>query len=337
MRAVLGVTLAVILAACGGRGSDGELLRGATMGTSWSARVIGLPPDQATELVQEQLDLVEGWMSTWDKTTELSRFNASRPHIPEWFAVSAATAEVVERALHWFQESGGAFDVTIGPLVERWGFGPEGRRPTPPSDEELSALQKIIGAEHLECTTDPPALRKLLPALQVDLSAIAKGYAVDRAAQALRQAGAQAAMVEVGGEVHCFGVKQDGQPWSIGIEAPDPTARRVDRVIPLENVALASSGDYRNAVEVDGRRLSHIFDPRAGRPLPHALASVSVLANSCLDADAMATLIMVLGPDDGFQWATERGVAARFLVHDEAGGWTVHATAAFERLFGVEP
>ncbi len=307
---------------------------GAVMGTTYTVKLSthgGFLPDteRAAQVVREALDLVDERMSTYRPGSEVSRFNRARGVEP--FAVSAETAEVVAVAREVSVASDGAFDVTVGPLVRAWGFG-AGAEPEPPSAEALAALRERIGYEKLAVDTGASTLTKTHPEIDVDLSAIAKGYAVDRAAEALRALGSRGFMVEVGGEVRTAGHNERGEPWQIGIERPDPNGRSVHLVVALAGRALATSGDYRNFREVEGRRISHTIDPRSGRPIAHRLASVTVVHERCVVADAWATALNVLGPEQGPVVAEERGIAALFLVRGESGDFREVASPALEAL-----
>ncbi len=294
---------------------------GSTMGTTYSVKVAvvpeGVSEDDIRRIAREKLDRVNALMSTYRDDSELSRFNASTS--TDWFDVSDETVIVAAAAIELHRLTEGALDVTVGPLVDLWSFGPEGAPARVPSDDAIAAAKARCGIEHFEVRFDPPALKKALPDLEVDLSAIAKGFAVDAVAEALAERGIERYMVEVGGEVRAGGPKNDGSPWRIGIEEPVPGLRRaMNHLVGMENEALATSGDYRNFFEVDGARYSHIIDPRTGRPVKHELASVSVIAASCTRADGLATALLVLGPDAGHALAETLEVEALFLVRDGA-------------------
>lgn len=307
------------------------------MGGTWSVR-LGKPVDAAVAgplnaAVQQALDRIDGQMSTWNPASGLSRFNAHRG--TDWFVVPNDLAAVVAEAQQVAADTGGAFDVTIGPLVNLWGFGP-GRPATGPykalSDAEIEAARADVGYHLLECRRSPPAVRKRQPEVYVDLSAIAQGYAADRVAADLDAAGVTDYLVEVCGEMRARGSSPLGRPWRVGIETPTPDVRRVLRTVELQDLSLATSGDYRNVrVDAAGRRYSHAIDPRTGRPAANGLASVSVVHESAARADASATALMVLGPDDGYDLARRSGLAALFVVRGE-GRFEVRATPEFERV-----
>ena len=328
---------AFLLAACapdaGEPGRETYAFRGGTMGTYYSVQVVatGLSVARLAEVqatIERELEGVNSRMSTWIEGSELSRFNRHAETTP--FAVSTSTFEVISAALEIARLSGGAYDVTIGPLVDAWGFGTEAERPEP-SDDEIGRLLERVGYEQLELDAAGSALRKLRPDLEVNLSSIAKGYAVDRVAEALLAAGFSDVWVEIGGEVRAAGKNAEGRVWRLGIERPQLEPGALQRIVPLDGAAVATSGDYRNYREVDGARISHIIDPRSGTPVGHRLASVSVVAARCMRADALATALMVLGPEDARQLARREDLAVLFLVR-EGEGFDERMTPAFEAL-----
>ena len=293
-------------------------LTGKTMGTTYSVKLPKLPGELTAETLQAEIDrcleTVNNQMSTWQSDSELSRFN--RFEESDWFPVSEDTAVVVKTAIEVSRSTGGAFDVTVGPLVNLWNFGPDRSERTLPAESVIEETKARVGFEFLEVRLDPPALRKTRPQVYVDLSAIAKGFGVDKVAGVLDQHLIADYMVEIGGEVRTKGTKADGQAWRIGIETPTPFARGVQEALALSGQSLATSGDYRNFAVIEGKRYSHTIDPRTGRPVDHKLTSVSVIAESCMLADAYATSLMVLGPVKGYNWATDRGIAALLIVRD---------------------
>ena len=330
------VGLVLLAAGCDG-GADAELLvlRGSTMGTSYSVQLVDAPASLDADALQRRIDAllldINGLMSTYQPDSELSRFNANAS--TEWVPVSAELARLVAEAQAISTASGGAFDVTVGPLVNLWGFGPEVKADELPSQDEIDAALARIGYAKLQVRLDPPALRKQQPDLYLDLSAIAKGYGVDRVAVLLTEAGIVNALVEIGGELYGHGHNGRGEPWRIAVEKPDPRARRVFRVVPLLDRGMATSGDYRNFFELDGRRYSHSIDPATGRPVAHALASVTVLGDSTALADAWATALLVSGPERGFALAQRLGLEALLIEHD-GEGLVARSTEAFDAVVG---
>ncbi|NOX56137.1 MAG: FAD:protein FMN transferase [Planctomycetes bacterium] len=310
---------------------------GLTMGTSYSVKVARLPTgltqSELRDEVNRRLERLNALMSTFRDDSEVSRFNASAS--TDWFSVSRETAVVVSEAQRISQLTHGAFDVTVEPLVKLWHFGPDDGEFRVPTEEQIRSAQQRVGFENLEVRLNPPALRKKRSGLTIDLSAIAKGYAVDQVAEYLESAGVSGYLVEIGGETRTRGTKADGQPWRVGIEQPDATRIAVLRVIELRDGAVATSGDYRNFFVHAGKRYSHEIDPRTGRPIEFRLALVSVVHRSCMTADALATAIMVMGPDEGYNFAIDEGLAV-LMVERTSAGLRVKTTPKFQQLFGPE-
>ena len=296
-------------------------LSGSTMGTRYTVKLRALPPEVDRDALQAEIDgilhRINGRMSTWDPDSELSRFNASAS--TDWVTMSSETVRVVGEALEVSRLTDGAFDVTVGPLVDLWGFGPGPRPEVAPSSEQVAAAREQVGFRRLQLQETGSALRKEHPQLRIDLSAIAKGYAVDQLAEHLERRGVADYMVEIGGEVRARGTHPRGTPWRIGIERPVAGGRSVYRVIQIDGRGLATSGDYRNFIEVDGRRLSHTIDPRTGRPVTHELASVTVMASSSMRADAIATGLLALGPEAAADLAEREKIAALFILRTDEG------------------
>ncbi|GIX03095.1 MAG: hypothetical protein KatS3mg113_0101 [Planctomycetaceae bacterium] len=312
------------------------VLRGQTMGTTYAIKAL-ISADKVAEetlqrSVEERLEAINQQMSHWLPDSELSQFN--RFAHTEWFAVSRELAAVVHRSIEISRGTEGAFDVTVAPLVAAWQFGPDAA-PTPPDEQTLQAIREYVGWERLEVRLDPPALRKRDPRLRVDLSGIAKGYAVDAVAELLMAHGASACLVEIGGEVRACGERAVG-PWNIGIESPVFYQRRLQRVIRLHQEALATSGDYRNFHHTDGKRVAHIIDPRTGRPVSHSLASASVLAPDCMTADALATAFMVMGTEAARLWAEQHGYDVLLIERGEQG-FQEYATPGFTARYLPTP
>ena len=303
---------------------------GLTMGTSWSvminAEALPLPRKQLKAQFDSILDRVNGEMSTYLPESELSIINAAHSTGP--VPVSPALMQVLEAARGISRLTQGAFDVTVGPLVDLWGFGP-GQDFTVPADEQVRRATALAGFEKLRLDPAASTLEKAGGGVSIDLSAIAKGCGVDRVADYLDSLQLDDYLVEIGGEIRARGVNREQAPWQIGIEQPVAGQRGVQRIIKLDNTAMATSGDYRNFFEQDGIRYSHTIDPRTGRPVSHGLASVTVLHPSAMLADAWATGLLVLGPDQGYATALENGLAAYFIVrHDE--GFREKFTPGFE-------
>lgn len=307
---------------------------GGALGTTYSVKVI---TEQAIDPAQEdllsstivgELETVNRLMSTYLEDSELSRFNSWSTSEP--MSLSPPTLEVVAQALAISEATSGAFDITVGPLVDLWGFGPTPPPETLPKDAEIEALLMRTGSRWLRLDSAAGTLAKDEPALRLDLSAIAKGYAVDRVAEALGDAGFDHFMVEVGGEIVTRGHNKNDRPWRLAVERPAPGLKRqLYRTIEVTDAALATSGDYRNRRTIEGETVSHTIDPRTGRPIRHDLASVSVLAERCSTADAWATALNVLGPEEGHSVALQHGIAALFLVYTEGEELVELETPAF--------
>lgn len=304
-------------------------LGGATMGTTWSVKAACAPRADLHALhgiVQSALDTVVAQMSPWRDDSDISRYNrsaASSVHgLPaEFHAVLRCALEIAEA-------SDGAYDPTLGALVDAWGFGPAQRPRRVPDAATRDAACAGVGWRRLRLEHDPPRLSQ--PGRVVlDLSAIAKGYGADLVATRLRAYGIASALVEVGGELYGYGSKPDGEPWRVLVEAAAEdgdaatAAETEDRahvhVVALDGLAVATSGDRWHAFEQDNERHSHTFDPRTGRPVRHAPAGVTVIADSAMRADAWATALTVMGAEAGHAFAMRHGLAARFLLRDHDG------------------
>ena len=308
-------------------------LQGPIMGTTYAIKVVGrdLSPADKTpieQVVVQAMNQVNQAMSTYLKDSELSLFNASESTQPQ--KLSADTLEVVGMAQEISELTGGRFDVTVGPLVNAWGFGPNGPQQKV-SDQSVAELLTYVGYDKLNLNPADQTLSKAHPKTYVDLSAIAKGYAVDKVVKAIEALGHHNYMVEIGGEVFAKGTNPKDGPWRIGIETPSVHAFDIFEVVTLSGMGMATSGDYRNFYEDNGQRFSHTIDPKTGRPIKHNLASVSVLSDSCARADALATALNVLGPIDGPKLAEQKGIAALFIIRDANGKLQESQTSGFAK------
>lgn len=297
---------------------------GNTMGGTWSVKTIDIDRPGLDRELQAILDQLESTLSTWRADSEVSRFNSSRS--TDWFPVSPQLVELVQIAADVNRDTAGAFDITVAPLVNLWGFGPTGRIESPPSDKQIAAARSHVGASKLTLRAAPPALRKSDPLLQIDLSAIAKGYAADQLAAHLDRQGVKDYLVTVGGEN-----RAKGRPWRIGIETPTPDVLRIIDTLDLRDAAISTSGDYRNFIEITGQRVSHQIDPRTGRSVTHSLASVTVIDPSGTRADALATGLFVLGPEEGYATAKRLKLPAMFIERNE-GKFTIRRTSQFKAM-----
>ena len=305
---------------------------GPTMGTSYSIKLADLGSEHdAVSLAQEIagiLETVDQRMSTYLPTSELSRFNAA--DAGSWTPVSEDTLTVIERSRRLHELTDGAFDPTVGPIVDLWGFGPDGTQDQVPSASEIATVAGSIGLAKVDMRHNQPALRKQAPGVRLDLSGVAKGFAVDLVAEHLGSKGISNAFIEVGGELRASGVGPADRPWRVGIEKPTLASRDIQHVIDIGPEAMATSGNYRIFFEKDGRRYTHIIDPQSGRPVEHSLASVTVVAPTTLEADALSTAMLVLGLDDGLALATEKDIAAYFITSVD-GSFEAKASPAFNR------
>ena len=299
------------------------------MGTSYSVKVPGAGARDEPAIaasVRVAIERVDVLMSTYREDSELSRFNRHDSSDP--FPLSEETYAVLAGAQAISKWTGGAFDVTIGPLVDAWGFGP-GSRSEPPMAAELDRLRSNAGWTKLALNDRNRTASKAVPDLRCDLSAIAKGYAVDRMASALEGLGFTDYLVEIGGEVRAGGSNAEGGPWRIGIERPDASGRLVQRILQVSGTGVATSGDYRQFREVGGERFSHIIDPRTGRPATSRIASATVLDPSAMRADGFATALVVLGEADALDVAERANLAALLIVRDDTRGLREVPTSLF--------
>ena len=312
-------------------------LDGSTMGTSYTVKFVaglGQRSEAGLQSLRQAIDDclagVVRRMSPWLADSEISRFNAHHESSP--FPLSNETFHVLQRAMQISEESRGAFDATVGPLVNLYGFGRGPFRVALPTDEELQPVRERVGYRMLELDSAAGTVRKKRTDIQCDLSGIAKGFAVDRVAALLDKHEITDYVVEIGGEVRARGHNPDGRAWQIAIEQPIPEARAVHRVVGLTNQSVATSGDYRVCYMRDGRRISHTIDPRTGRPVLHDVASVTVVCPECELADGWATALTVLGPEEGCRLSEEKQLAALFLVRLGDNQFVERLTPAFREV-----
>ncbi len=294
-------------------------LSGPTMGTTYNVKYLtaeGTPSSKDLHQgIDRLLEQVNDQMSTYREDSELSRFNQYQG--TEAFDVSEQTATVVKEAIRLNKLTLGKLDVTVGPLVNLWGFGPEARRDVVPTEQELAERKANIGINHLHVNGNK--LVKDLPHLYVDLSTIAKGWGVDVVANYIESQGIHNYMVEVGGEIRLKGINKESVPWRIAIEKPSVDERSIQEIIEPGDMAIATSGDYRNYFERDGIRYSHIIDPDTGYPISHKVVSVTVLDESCMTADGLATGLMVLGEVKGIEVANQHNIPVFMIVKTDDG------------------
>ena len=307
---------------------------GQTMGTSYTVKCV-LPLNVelsiARSAVDEALQKVNRDMSTYVPTSEVSRFNGQKGLVPTQLSEDLMSVLRLSQRVH--EQTRGAFDVTVRPLVAAFGFG-SAAQVVEPSEQTLLSLRKSVGMHLLKLDFDAGTAQKLSPDVQIDLGAVAKGFGVDQAAAALESLATEQYMVEVGGEIRVRGEKSPGAPWTLGIEEPTPDKRRLHGTLTLSarGGALATSGDYRNFRVAGEQTFSHTLDPRTGRPTPRRTALVSVVRPTAAEADALATGLGVLAPEEAISLSNEHGWAVYLLTHQRGGGFASSSSAAFEAL-----
>lgn len=300
------------------------------MGTRYTVKVPKLPDslsnEQITLQIEDLLEKLDGQMSTFKQDSELSQINNRQS--TEWLTVSTSLYTVLKQAKIVSELSKGAFDITVGPLVNIWGFGSKPMSFKVPKEEFIKKQLAKTGYKHLLFDDNNQQIRKEFVDLYLDLSAIAKGYAVDQVATLLEGHGIDNFMVEIGGELRLKGQNISNKRWRIGVEKPAIERRTIQKVLPLTDISLATSGDYRNFFESEGVRFSHTIDPRSGKPITHKLASITILSDTTMEADALATALMVLGPEDGYVLAEQEKIAALFIIKTD-DGFVEKASSAF--------
>ncbi len=320
--------LSLWVAGCDSQRSQPLKLAGFTMGTSYHITVVDGLPTQAEglkQLVEDRLSVLNQQFSTYVDDSELMLLN--KAEVGRWIAVSQELFEVLAKSAEISALSDGAFDITMGPLVDLWGFGPTQRGDQVPSEQAIEVVRQQTGFDAIELDASQRAVRKTR-AVSLDLSAVAKGYAVDQLGQLLAEQGYQNYMAEIGGEIVTAGLNPRQTPWRIAIEQPGHGYAQVHKAVAISGVAMATSGDYRNYYEVDGRRYSHTIDPQTGYPITHHLASVTVIASDCATADALATAINVMGSERGLQLAQQQRLAI-YLIEKTRDGFISKYSDAF--------
>ena len=305
---------------------------GRTMGSTWSARIVGPPNLDAAATkaaIEAKLAELDRDLSNYSDSAELYRFN--RAPIGAWTPVSAHLANVIRFGLLLNREAEGGFDMTVKPLVDLWGFGAAEPRTTLPSDDEIAAARARLGSRALELSADGAELRRTAD-VNVDVDAIGPGYAADVIGALLSERGLPDHLVEIGGEIHVQGHRPDGSPWRVGIERPERARAGFSAVIALDAGGVSTSGDYRDYFEIGGKRYSHTLDPSTGRPVAHAMTSVTVIARNTLEADGYATALMVMGPERGMAWADARALPVYMIVRAADGATTERYNDRFKGL-----
>ncbi|ORM69476.1 FAD:protein FMN transferase ApbE [Pantoea rwandensis] len=299
------------------------VLEGKTMGTVWRVSLAGVEPGRKADLqraIQQQLDHDDQTLSTWKKDSVLSRFNQYHGSDPQ--PVSADMADIVVEALRIGKKTEGAMDITVGPLVNLWGFGPAKQPTHTPTDAEIAAAKAQTGLQHLQVIQNVEGqwLQKDLPALYVDLSTMGEGYATDHLARLMEQQGITDYLVSVGGAVLSRGENASDQPWRVAIQKPTDRENAVEARVDLQGHGISTSGSYRNYYELDGKRISHVIDPATGRPIDHKLVSATVIATTALEADGWDTGLMVLGTERAKALALKEHLAV-YLISKQGDGF----------------
>ena len=313
------VLIALLIAAtyaCNHNGNDMLLISGLTMGTTYSVKIKNnnetVNKKNIRNDIEKILSEINQSMSTYIEKSELSKINYSKSL--GWHTLSDDLFTVIEHANNISKKTNGAFDITIGPLVNLWGFGPNKSENKIPSTESIELVKKDIGYRKILLNKSQKKISKLVPDLYLDLSGIAKGFAVDKIARHLEKKNLENYLIEIGGELLANGINNDKMIWQIGIENPNVRDKQVKRIIQLKNMAMATSGDYKNYFEENGVRYSHTIDPVTGNPIKHKLVSVTVLDSTALNADALATAFMVMGPEKTLLLASDLKVAVYLII-----------------------
>lgn len=300
----------------------GAVLQGKTMGTQWRVSLAGVPADRLATLrekIQQRLDADDQELSTWKKDSMLSRFNQYRGTAPQ--PVSSNMADIITVALRIGRLTDGAMDITVGPLVNLWGFGPDKQPPHTPSEADIAAAKALTGLQHLRVTerAEGAFLQKDLPGLYVDLSTVGEGFATDHLARLMEEEGIANYLVSVGGAVLSRGHNAAGKAWRVAIQKPTDRENKAQALVDLQGHGISTSGSYRNYYELDGRRISHVIDPLSGRPIEHRLVSATVIATTALEADGWDTGLMVLGTDKAKALALREKLAVYLISKDDKG------------------
>lgn len=318
-----------ILSGCG-NGDTQESFGGPIMGSRYAIQYVRHPGMSGPVEVQQQVEAiladVDRQMSTYRSDSDIERFNNLPANHCQ--AMPASILDLVRVGEQLSSQSEGAFDLTVEPLLNLWGFGPQAREEKVPTAEALAEARQRVGHGHLRIDGDQLCKDA---AVEVDFNSIAAGYAVDRIAAQLEAAGIQNYLVQVTGELKAVGKKLDGSPWRIALEEPRDDKQVAERIIAIDGYGVSTSGDYRNYFEQDGRRYSHTFDARTGRPVLHDLASVTVIHPQALMADGLSTLLLILGPERGRDYAEKNQIAAFFVMRTDTG-FVTSTSQAFDRL-----
>ena len=332
------VSVVLLLAGCDNASTPvapkaaATVLEGKTMGTFWRVSVVGIDnarADQLRQKVQQQLDADDQLLSTWKNDSALMRFNHSSSLTP--WPVNEAMADIVTESLRIGYKTQGAMDITVGPLVNLWGFGPDKQPVKTPTQAQIDVAKARTGLAFLSVInrSGRQYLQKSIPDLFVDLSTVGEGYAADHLARLMTEEGSSRYLVSVGGALVSRGMNADGQPWRVAIQKPTDRENAVQAIVDINGHGISTSGSYRNYYELDGQRISHVIDPQTGRPITHKLVSVTVIAPTALEADGWDTGLMVLGPQKAQQVVREQGLAV-YMIMKEGDGFTTWMSPQFE-------
>lgn len=333
-RGLLAVAL-LALAGCDNQSataSKGVVLEGKTMGTFWRVSLAGVDDADQNALrgkIQAQLDGDDRLLSTYKSDSALSRFNQSRSTEP--YPVTEAMSDIVTLSLRIGAKTDGAMDITVGPLVNLWGFGPDKQPVKTPDQAQIDAAKALTGLQHLKVINKAGQqwLQKDLPGLYVDLSTVGEGYAADHLARLMEQNGISRYLVSVGGAVVTRGTNPDGKAWRVAIQKPTDRENAVQAIVDLNGHGISTSGSYRNYYELEGKRLSHVIDPVTGAPIQHRLVSATVIATTAMEADGWDTGLMVLGTEKAKRVAEKEGLAV-YLITKEGEGFTTWMSPQFK-------
>nr|WP_154324711.1 FAD:protein FMN transferase ApbE [Pantoea sp. 201603H] len=325
----------LMLASCDEKNNNvGEplVLEGKTMGTYWRVSLASVDHARALALrtlIQQQLDADDGELSTWKNNSALSRFNQYRGDRPQ--PISENMADIITQALRIGKETHGAMDITVGPLVNLWGFGPDKQPNKIPRQADIDAARSLTGLQHLKVIqrAEGQWLQKDLPALYLDLSTVGEGFATDHLARLMEQEGINNYLVSVGGAVLTRGKNAQNKPWRVAIQKPTDKENAVEEIVDLQGHGISTSGSYRNYYELEGKRLSHVIDPRTGRPIEHKLVSATVIATTALEADGWDTGLMVLGTEKAMQLARQQKLAV-YLITRQGDSFSHWMSPQFE-------
>ncbi|MCG8710085.1 FAD:protein FMN transferase ApbE [Brenneria sp. 4F2] len=297
-------------------------IEGKTMGTFYSVKISGEPQENKQQLQQEidaLLEQANNEISTYRQDSTLSKFNQYRGNDAQ--PISNGMADIIMTAQRIGRATGGAMDITVGPLVNLWGFGPQKQPTQIPSQQQIDQARQMIGLRHLKLISDGRGewIQKDLPELYVDLSTLGEGYGADLLAQLMARKGITNYLVSVGGAISSRGVNAEGMPWRVAIQKPTDRENAMQAAVNLQGYAISTSGSYRNYFEQNGQRYSHVIDPTTGKPITHQLVSVTVIAPSALEADGWDTGLMVLGQEKALKLAEQKGLAVYLIVKTDNG------------------